>query len=267
MVEINNNKTNCSLISVVVPLYNYKHFIKDCIKSVINQDYENYELIIVDDCSTDDSYKKAKKFENDKIRVIRLDKNCGYSKAKNEGIAASKGDYIVTLDADDMMTKNSLSVRIKAALKYNVDLVHADAILVKGVSLKDCYKIKDPSTKPHVYPRRLHCSTVYNIHAQSVLVLRDVYKKYGMYDEDLECRVDREMWWRLFGKTGDCLRISSYFVNKCVAYYRRQSKQVTRKKEKGRDPAFYKFNTKLCEEKYLIRKKGINSKNTRLLDK
>jgi len=111
----------------------------------------------------------------------------------------------------------------------------------------------------------LHCPTIYTIHAQSVLVKRSIYKRYGLYDEDLGCKVDREMWLRLFGKEGvDKPKISSRHVNKCVSYYRWHSKQVTKKRQK--DPSFYQLNKKLCEQKYLIRKKNINKYNTRFLE-
>jgi glycosyltransferase involved in cell wall biosynthesis len=254
-------------VSIIVNVYNYGRFIEDCIQSSLNQTYNNFELIVIDDCSTDDSYNKAKKFEKDsRVKVIHLNKNGGIGKAKNEGIVRSKGEYIVTLDADDMMTKNSLEVRLKAALKYDVPFVHADAILFKGnLPLDSAYKLKDVDTKSKKYPRRLHCPTVYTIHAQTVLVARWVYEKYGLYDEDMGCKVDREMWLRLFGKENkDNPKISSKFVNECVAYYRWHSKQITKKRKK--DFLFNKNNESLCESKYMERKKSINKNNTRFLD-
>jgi glycosyltransferase involved in cell wall biosynthesis len=256
-------------ITVTVNVYNYDRFIEDCLQSIINQTYTNFELIVIDDHSTDDSYKKAKKFANkdNRIKVVRLNKNKGIGRAKNEGIIRSKGKYIVTLDADDMMTKDSLSCRIKPAIKYNIPFIHGDAFLFKGIfPLEKAYKLKKAETRNKIWPRRLHCPTIYNIHAQSVLVHREIYKKYGLYDEDLGCKVDREMWLRLFGKKDiDIPNIKTYFVNKCVAYYRWHSKQVTKKKQK--DPSFYKMNSKLCEQKYIMRKKEINKNNTRFLEK
>ena len=82
---------NKSLVSVIVPLYNYQKYISDCITSIKNQSFEDWEAIIVDDCSTDDSFQIAKTFECDKIKVFRHNKNRGYSVAKNTGIINSKG--------------------------------------------------------------------------------------------------------------------------------------------------------------------------------
>jgi len=193
------------LVSIIVPLYNYKKYIGYCIQSILNQTYKNFELIVVDDCSQDSSYDKARKFEkkDNRVKVIKFDKNYGYSKAKNEGIILSKGNYITILDADDMMTKNSIEIRIKKLIEFDVQFIYADAITVTGaISLSDCYnidssKIKNKKLKEFSY---FSSKDLYNIHAQTVMVRRDVYIKYGLYDENLRARSDREMWWRLFGK-------------------------------------------------------------------
>lgn len=247
-----------SLVSIIVPLYNYQDYIKDCIKSIINQDYDNYELIVVDDCSVDNSYKVAKKYENDKIKIIRLNKNSGYSKSKNEGIVRSNGKYITTLDADDMMTKKSLSLRVEAILINRVDFVHANAISVKGnIRLKQCYKITNPRIE--------YCPSIYDIHAQSVLMNRNVYKKYGLYDEKLRSRSDREMWWRLFGKSNaDVPKVSSYYLNECVAYYRHHVNSMWKKRKRNKklDQSIIAKSEKTYETR---RKEGITKKNTRFL--
>ena len=251
------------LISIIVPLYNYKKYIKDCIKSIIKQTYTNYELIIVDDCSTDNSYNIVKKMEKkySRIKVIRLKKNSGYSKAKNEGIVLSKGEFITTLDADDMLTKNSLSLRMKTMLKTGVQFVHADAITVKGdITLKECYKIKR-------VPDFNKKENLNDIHAQAFLIKREVFKKYGLYDENLRSRSDRELWWRLFGFGGTGpYRISSYFLNRYVVYYRHHKKSMWRKRKRNKilDATIIKQSEKACKMRL---KEGINQNNTRFLEK
>ena len=250
------------LISVIVPLYNYRKYIGYCIRSIINQTYTNFELIVVDDCSTDDSYDRSIKYEkkDSRVSVIQLEKNGGYSKAKNEGIVRSKGDYIVTLDADDMMTKKSLEVRIRAAIKYNVSFVYADAFFVEdNISLEACYRNNN---------HRVHKSLdLYNIHAQSVMMHRDIHKKYGLYDEKLRSRSDREMWWRLFGKNETFIsKVSNCYLNKCVAYYRYHRYSMWRKRKRNKD--LNNNIIKKSEKAYEMRKKqGITINNTRFLEK
>ena len=157
--------THTPFITITVNLYNYERFIGDCIQSILNQTYTNFELIVIDDCSVDNSYKVAKKFEkkDKRVKVIKLKKNGGIGHAKNEGIIRSRGDYIATLDADDMMTINSLEVRLKASLKYNVKFVFADAILFKGMNLQDVYKIKSVKSRTKRWPRLIKSIDIYNI--------------------------------------------------------------------------------------------------------
>ena len=252
---------NNPLVSVIVPLYNYSKFIKYCIKSIIKQDYNNYEIIVIDDCSTDNSYEVAKKYECDNIKIMRLDKNSGYSTAKNEGIITSQGDCITCLDADDMLTRNSLTCRVKAMLDHNVPFVHGRAIDVYGdISLKECYKIKENITR-----------TKAKIHAQSVLLQRWVHQKYGLYDEKLRSRSDKEMWLRLFGSSygGDkykspC-RVKRTSIKDDVAYYRRHQKSMISMRNKN--ASYDKKVTKLLYQQYELRKNdGITSKNTRFLE-
>ena len=263
------------LISIIVPLYNYRKYIEDCIKSVLNQTYKNFELIIVDDCSVDNSYEIAKKKTkvDNRVKVIRLNKNCGYSKAKNEGIILSKGKYVVTLDADDMMTKNSLKIRLESALKSKSRFIYADAIKISGsFSVEECYKINLEKIKKQKKNKNMKIIYdpsfgIYNIHAQSVMVDRDIYIKYGLYDENLRSRADREMWWRLFGKNEkDEQKIESYYLNSPVAYYRNHRYSMWRKRK--RKPEVDKKIIKMSEKTYSMRKEqGITKENTRFLKK
>ncbi len=101
-------------VSVITTLYNYKKYIGDAINSFKRQDLGNIEMIIVDDASEDNPYEiidKAKKSDS-RIKYIRLDTNVGYSRAKNIGIKESQYETITMLDADDMLTDNSISMRL-----------------------------------------------------------------------------------------------------------------------------------------------------------
>jgi glycosyltransferase involved in cell wall biosynthesis len=243
------------LVSIIVPLYNYENYIQDCIRSIIYQDYPNYELIIADDLSTDNSYKIASAFQNDRIKVIRLPANKGYSTAKNEAIIASQGELITCLDADDMLTKNSISCRVEAFKNKDVCFVHARAFNVRGsISLNDCYK------------KKLHHIKKPRIHAQTVMVKRDVYMKYGLYDEKLRSKSDKEMWWRLFGKNDSAkFKIPKTFVDKFVAYYRIHNSSMMAKRRKK--PKLQKKLLRQLEGSFVMRQSGITKENTRFLEK
>lgn len=244
------------LISIIVPLYNYEKYIGDCMRSIYNQDYDNYELIIVDDCSTDDSLKVCNSLKNRNTQLISFKTNRGYSFAKNEGIVASKGEYIVHLDADDMLTKDSLTYRIKAMEESKVPFVHGKAFHIKeSTSLKEAYAGKKLIKKTNE-PK---------IHAQGVMLKKDIYRQYGLYDENLRSRADKEMWWRLFGMTKkDNAFVEKIKLDGYVAYYRvhKNSMMNTRLRNK-------KLNQEITDKLYrayeIRRTEGINSENTRLL--
>lgn len=102
--------------SVVIPLYNKQTYIKNTLESVLNQSFKDFEVIIVDDGSTDNSYSIISQFDDSRIEIIQQ-LNCGVSKARNNGILAAKSKYIALLDADDLWKANHLF-----ELKKQIDL-------------------------------------------------------------------------------------------------------------------------------------------------
>ena len=112
------------LISVVIPAYNAELFLDETLESVLSQTYENWECIIVNDGSTDNTESVAKKWcEKDSRFRLTNKENGGLSSARNWGIKESKAEYIAFLDADDILTSDSLEVRINVLIEQNVDLV------------------------------------------------------------------------------------------------------------------------------------------------
>lgn len=102
------------LVSIVMPSYNCSAYIIETVHTVIAQTYNNWELIIVDDCSTDDTIQIIEKFVqmDRRIRYIELEKNSGAAIARNTGIAASKGEYIAFLDSDDLWMEDKLQKQV-----------------------------------------------------------------------------------------------------------------------------------------------------------
>jgi len=125
------------LVSVIIPLYNAQKYISETIESVINQTYTNWELLVVDDCSTDNSRELVKKFEkqDNRIRLIKLETNFGGpAKPRNIGIDNAIGEYIAFLDADDVWLKNKLEKQLHFLKKYNLDMVHTSAYIIDEYS-------------------------------------------------------------------------------------------------------------------------------------
>ena len=117
------------MISVIMPLYNNEKYVIEAIKSVINQTYKNWELIIINDASTDNSENVVEKFLEEqvdpRIRFINLEENKGVSFARNLGIKESKGEYISFLDSDDLWDAKFLELSY-AKIKENYKLVYTN---------------------------------------------------------------------------------------------------------------------------------------------
>jgi len=217
-------------ISVITTLYNYSNYIEEAIKSFLDQNFNDTEMIIVDDASTDNPYKIIKKYENDKIKYIRLEKNQGYSHAKNVGIKASLSETLVMLDADDMLVKGSLESRYyKLMLGY--DFVHGPVLELRKGALKE-HKLWKQWKKSN---KDASCYRL--VHAQSVMLKKEIHRQIGLYDESLRCKSDREMWARIFSHN---FKIG--WVNDYVSVYRSHSKQMHKSKEK------MKINDKLQKQ-------------------
>ena len=113
------------LVTVVMPNYNGHRFAEQAIDSVLFQTYQNFELLIVDDCSKDDSLQliKQKAQSDSRIRIIALEQNVGVANARNIGIRKAKGRYIALLDNDDLWTEDKLERQITLAEK-GADIVY-----------------------------------------------------------------------------------------------------------------------------------------------
>ncbi|HPP11038.1 MAG TPA: glycosyltransferase family 2 protein [Defluviitoga tunisiensis] len=104
-----------NLVSIIMPTYNCANYIEESIISVIKQTYTNWELIIIDDCSTDNTKEVVNDYliRDSRIKYIRLDVNSGAAIARNKGMEQAKGKYIAFLDSDDLWMKDKLEKQIK----------------------------------------------------------------------------------------------------------------------------------------------------------
>ena len=174
--------------SVIIPLYNKENFIENTIKSVLNQSFTDFELIVVDDCSTDRSLNIVKEIINNKIRIINHDLNSGLSSSRNTGITNSRANYIAFLDADDLWKETFLEEILNLINEFpeaklfatNYEEVYSEKIILKP----DNYGTKiTKNTLIYNYfdislNQPLYCPS-------SFCVEKIVFKNVGYYDEQI----------------------------------------------------------------------------------
>lgn len=151
-------------VSIVMPAYNAEEHIEEAINSVISQTYENWELLVIDDCSSDRTAEVAKAFEkiDSRIHVFRNSKNIGVAQTRNHGIDVAKGEWVALLDSDDFWHKEKLERQLKAANESNADIIYCSYTLVdkNGEHLKDYIVPEKASYKYILKENVLSCSTV-----------------------------------------------------------------------------------------------------------
>ena len=116
------------LVSVITPLYNNSAFLEDCVNSVLNQEYQNWEMLIVDDCSSDDSYSLAQSLsaQDPRIKAFQMSENSGSGLARNKAIHEANGEYIAFLDSDDIWHPKKLMIQINAMELNNAVFSHTN---------------------------------------------------------------------------------------------------------------------------------------------
>jgi len=176
--------------SIIVTCHNYGRFLERCLRSCLRQeliDREDYEVIVVDDASTDDSVAVARKFESDGVRVIARTVNGGVAAAANDGILAAKGQYFVRVDADDFVTSRFLHFLVSYMdLNHDALGVACDYVLVDGHEQQ--VERVDASLHP------VSCGILYQ---------KDLLVGAGIYDPDFRHREEEELRARL----GDFYRV------------------------------------------------------------
>lgn len=117
-------------VSVIVPVYKVEKYLKRCVNSLLNQDYSDYEIILVDDGSPDGCPQICDDYEREKNRITVVHKeNGGLSDARNIGVKYAKGDYIVFVDSDDYVNRNHISSLFSLVEKYDADIVCSPPIV------------------------------------------------------------------------------------------------------------------------------------------
>lgn len=205
------------LVSAVITTYNRAEYLKRALKSVVAQTYKNMEIIIVDDCSTDETQKVLSelKKENSKIIIIRNKANLGQTKSANRGIRTAKGKYIARLDDDDFWCDAKKLEKQVDFLEENPEYGLVGGGLIKiDENGKEFVRLLPPEKDEDIR----NVILVNNVFAHSTVVFRkDIFKRVGGYDEQFIFGEDMDLWLKM-GKLGKFYNFHEFFA--CFLEYR-----------------------------------------------
>lgn len=201
-----------NLISVIMPVYNRESYLDDSIQSILKQSYSNFEFIIIDDCSTDNSKNKIKSYAKKDKRIIFLEnkKNICAAKSFKKGFNIAKGAFIARMDSDDISHKDRFKKQIRLFLSWpqlsvlgtGANIIDSRGQLIsKKLMPFDCYSVS----------KMLKYSVpVFN---PSVMIRASAFKIAGFLDHNMEPADDLELWLRFFSKKLIITNLQEYLIN------------------------------------------------------
>jgi glycosyltransferase involved in cell wall biosynthesis len=208
------------MLSVVMAVFNDQHYLEESIQSILDQTFKDFDFIIIDDYSTDNSLSIIKYFaqKDSRISIIENKRNLGLAASLNKGIKRSTGKYIARMDADDI----SLSTRLQKQLNFmennpNVDIVGTGITYIdeQGGFLKEIYM-----SQYHKNIEREICKKSPFAHP-TVMIKRSFFDVVGFYDESLRKKQDYDLWVRglkycEYSNIQECLLEYRYFPVKSI---------------------------------------------------
>lgn len=182
--------------SIVIPTYNRKDFLKIALASVLKQTFSDYEVIVIDDGSTDDTKEIIKTLKNKNLRYF-YQKNQGPAAARNKGIRAARGKFICFLDSDDRFCREKLEVTRQYIKKYpNYKVFHTEEIWYRNNRLLSEKKYhKKPTGQVFKQALKLCC-----ISPSTTVIEKKIFSKIGLFDNNLPVCEDYDLFLRLTSK-------------------------------------------------------------------
>ena len=210
----NGYKKSFGLISIIMAAYNAENTIGQAITSVIQQTYTDFELIIINDCSTDRTVDVINEFvkKDARIRLTNNSKNMGVSYTRKHGLDEAKGSWIAILDSDDLWLPEKLAKQVEFQKKTNADLLYTGSGFMNVDGKQINWKLNVPEVI--TYRQLLKQNLLSN---SSALVRKDLYEKYYAVGDDMH--EDFAIWLQIL-RNG----IKAYGINEPLLVYRLDDK-------------------------------------------
>ncbi|HEV7333480.1 MAG TPA: glycosyltransferase [Flavisolibacter sp.] len=228
-------ETNAPIVTVLLPTYNCEAYVQKSIQSILDQTFTNFELLVIDDASTDRTIQVIQEFTDPRIRLIRKQKNTGYTDSLNYGIGIAQGDYIARMDADDI----SIATRLERQVQFLTSN--------KDVVLCGCWYQEIPTNHVAKLPVShedilVAMLTNNSISHPSVMYRKEFFIRHQLtYNRDFESAEDYELWTRVIalGKIHNLPEV--------LLHYRLHEQQVSAQRN-----AFQAQRAALCRKRMLL---------------
>ena len=204
-------------VSVIIPMFNSEKYIVECLNSVINQTYHNLEIIVIDDCSTDNSINLVNSLKDKRINLIKMKKNSGVSKARNKGVNKATGDYICFLDSDDVWNLDKITKQVSFIEQNNYEFIYSSYTIHN--SKKDKF-VKVPSKLS--YKDAIKNTTIFT---STVMFKMKYINKSDLLMEDIAIGQDTLCWWGILKKG-----IIAHGIEESLSIYRVGEKSLSSNK-------------------------------------
>ncbi|EKE02185.1 MAG: glycosyl transferase family 2 [uncultured bacterium] len=205
-------------VSVIMSVYNAEKYLKDSIQSILSQTYKNFEFLIIDDGSTDKSVEIIETFKDARIKLIKNKENLGVSLSRNKALNMAAGEYIVTMDADDISLPKRIAKQVKFMDKNPEVGICGSWMKTLG---KKSFIIKYPESHERIKCYLLFYSPIAN---PTTIVRKDIIKKHNLgYEEDFLVAHDYYLWTEIYKST--------FLANipEVLLLYRQHESQLTAK--------------------------------------
>lgn len=223
-----NEKLIDGLVSIIMPSWNTDKFIAETIQSVIDQTYRNWELLIVDDCSSDKTYEIVTGFKDDRIKYFHNERNSGAALTRNKALREARGEWIAFLDSDDLWMPEKLEHQLKFMKNNGYRL-----------SFTEYEKIDEESNPLNIYvsgPEKVNKRRIYNYDYIGQLTMMYSAKEFGMIQiKDIKKNNDYAIRLQLYKKPGTC----AYLLKENLAKYRVRKVSISHDKFRRKFSTFF----------------------------
>ena len=203
------------LVSIIMPSYNTAQYIGDSVRSVINQTYTNWELIIVDDCSTDHTDAVVASFQDERIRYFKNERNSGAAVSRNKALREVKGKWVAFLDSDDLWHPEKLEKQIRFMKENGYSFSYTNYSEIDEQS--------QPLGRMVTGPKRITKTGMYNYCWPGCLTVMYDASVVGLIQiEHIKKNNDYAMWLKV------CRKASCYLLPEDLACYRKRQGSISR---------------------------------------